>query len=134
MLGNDRGMAIFCRFQQIWELVSGLFGSSARCFSHNSLIQETVQHRTVLCQALAGQSAIRDRLIGSLRIVAGAADPLADIRSNANALWGRKLALHEAQLTAEVVYVAERLYAIAERGDRLIAATAVALDLSLIRP
>jgi PIN domain nuclease of toxin-antitoxin system len=39
---------------------------------------------------------------------------------------------HEAQLTAEVVYVAQRLYAIAERGDRLIAATAVALDLPLI--
>jgi hypothetical protein len=27
-------------------------------------------------------------------------------------------------MTAEVVYVAQRLYAIAERGDRLIAATA----------
>jgi len=39
---------------------------------------------------------------------------------------------HEAQLTAEVVYVAQRLYAIAERGDRLIAATAVTLDLPLI--
>ena len=39
---------------------------------------------------------------------------------------------HEAGLTAEIVYVAQRLYAIAERGDRLIAATAVALDLPLI--
>jgi PIN domain nuclease of toxin-antitoxin system len=39
---------------------------------------------------------------------------------------------HEAALTAEIVYVAQRLYAIAERGDRLIAATAVALDLPLI--
>ncbi len=39
---------------------------------------------------------------------------------------------HEAELTAEIVYVAQRLYAIAERGDRLIAATAVALDLPLI--
>ncbi len=39
---------------------------------------------------------------------------------------------HEAQLTAEIVYVAQGLYAIAERGDRLIAATAVALDLPLI--
>ncbi len=39
---------------------------------------------------------------------------------------------HEAELTAEVVYVAQRLYAIAERGDRLIAATAVTLDLPLI--
>jgi predicted nucleic acid-binding protein len=39
---------------------------------------------------------------------------------------------HEAQLTAEVIYVAQRLYAIAERGDRLIAATALALDLPLI--
>ena len=39
---------------------------------------------------------------------------------------------HEAQLTAEIVYVAQRLYSIAERGDRLIAATAVALDLPLI--
>jgi PIN domain nuclease of toxin-antitoxin system len=38
----------------------------------------------------------------------------------------------EAELTAEIVYVARRLYAIAERGDRLIAATAVALDLPLI--
>ena len=39
---------------------------------------------------------------------------------------------HEAELTAEIVYVAQCLYAIAERGDRLIAATAVALDLPLI--
>ena len=39
---------------------------------------------------------------------------------------------HEAELTAEIVYVAQGLYAIAERGDRLIAATAVALDLPLI--
>ena len=39
---------------------------------------------------------------------------------------------HEAELTAEIVYVAQRLYAIAERGDRLIAATPVALDLPLI--
>jgi len=39
---------------------------------------------------------------------------------------------HEAELTAEIVYVAQRLYTIAERGDRLIAATAVALDLPLI--
>jgi PIN domain nuclease of toxin-antitoxin system len=39
---------------------------------------------------------------------------------------------HEAELTAEIVYIAQRLYAIAERGDRLIAATAVALDLPLI--
>jgi len=39
---------------------------------------------------------------------------------------------HEAELTAEIVYVAQRLYGIAERGDRLIAATAVALDLPLI--
>jgi PIN domain nuclease of toxin-antitoxin system len=38
----------------------------------------------------------------------------------------------EAELTAEVVYVAQRLYAIAERSDRLIAATAVTLDLPLI--
>ncbi len=39
---------------------------------------------------------------------------------------------HEAELTADIVYVAQRLYTIAERGDRLIAATAVALDLPLI--
>src|ERR1700722_1618946 len=39
---------------------------------------------------------------------------------------------HEAELTAEIIYVAQRLYAIAERGDRLIAATAVVLDLPLI--
>lgn len=39
---------------------------------------------------------------------------------------------HEAQLTAEIVYVAQRLYAIPERGDRLLAATAMALDLPLI--
>jgi PIN domain nuclease of toxin-antitoxin system len=39
---------------------------------------------------------------------------------------------HEAALTAEIVYLAQRLYAISERGDRLIAATAVALDLPLI--
>lgn len=39
---------------------------------------------------------------------------------------------HEAQLSAEVIYAAQRLYAIAERGDRLIAATAAALDLPLI--
>jgi PIN domain nuclease of toxin-antitoxin system len=39
---------------------------------------------------------------------------------------------HEAELTADIVYVAQRLHAIAERGDRLIAATAVALDLPLI--
>ena len=36
---------------------------------------------------------------------------------------------HEAELTAEIIYVAQRLYTIAERGDRLIAATAVVLDL-----
>jgi PIN domain nuclease of toxin-antitoxin system len=39
---------------------------------------------------------------------------------------------HEAELTAEIIYIAQRLYAITERGDRLIAATAVALDLPLI--
>jgi PIN domain nuclease of toxin-antitoxin system len=39
---------------------------------------------------------------------------------------------HEAELTAEIVYAAQRLYAIAERGDRLIAATAQVLDLPLI--
>jgi PIN domain nuclease of toxin-antitoxin system len=39
---------------------------------------------------------------------------------------------HEAQLTAEIVYAAQRLYAIPERGDRLIAATAIVLDLPLI--
>ena len=39
---------------------------------------------------------------------------------------------HEAELTAAIVYVAQRLYAISERGDRLIAATAMALDLPLI--
>jgi PIN domain nuclease of toxin-antitoxin system len=39
---------------------------------------------------------------------------------------------HEAELTAEIVYVAQRLYSIPERGDRLIAATAVVLDLPLI--
>ncbi len=39
---------------------------------------------------------------------------------------------HEAELTAEIVYVAQALHTIAERGDRLIAATAVALDLPLI--
>lgn len=39
---------------------------------------------------------------------------------------------HEAELTTEIVYVAQRLNAISERGDRLIAATAVALDLPLI--
>jgi PIN domain nuclease of toxin-antitoxin system len=38
----------------------------------------------------------------------------------------------EAELTAEIVYAAQRLYAIPERGDRLIAATAVVLDLPLI--
>ena len=39
---------------------------------------------------------------------------------------------HEAQLTAEIVYTAQRLYPIPERGDRLIAATAIVLDLPLI--
>jgi PIN domain nuclease of toxin-antitoxin system len=39
---------------------------------------------------------------------------------------------HEAELTAEIIYVAQGLYAIEERGDRLIAATAVALELPLI--
>jgi PIN domain nuclease of toxin-antitoxin system len=39
---------------------------------------------------------------------------------------------HEAPLTAEIVYAAQRLYSIAERGDRLIAATAIVLDLPLI--
>jgi predicted nucleic acid-binding protein len=39
---------------------------------------------------------------------------------------------HEAELTTEIIRVAQRLYAISERGDRLIAATAVALDLPLI--
>lgn len=39
---------------------------------------------------------------------------------------------HPAELTPEIVYVAQRLYVIAERGDRLIAATAVALDLPLV--
>lgn len=38
----------------------------------------------------------------------------------------------EAPLTAEIVCVAQGLYGIPERGDRLIAATAVALDLPLI--
>ena len=37
-----------------------------------------------------------------------------------------------ADLTAEVVLKAESLYAIPERGDRLIAATAVHLDLPLV--
>ena len=39
---------------------------------------------------------------------------------------------HEAQLTAEIVYAAQRLYSIPKRGDRLIAATAIVLDLPLI--
>jgi PIN domain nuclease of toxin-antitoxin system len=39
---------------------------------------------------------------------------------------------HQDELTAEIVYIAQRLYAIAERGASLIAATAVALDLPLI--
>lgn len=39
---------------------------------------------------------------------------------------------HEAALTAEIVYAAQRLYSIPERGDRLIAATAAVLDLPLI--
>jgi PIN domain nuclease of toxin-antitoxin system len=39
---------------------------------------------------------------------------------------------HEAELTAEIVYAAQRLYSIPERGDRLIAATAMVLDLPLI--
>ena len=39
---------------------------------------------------------------------------------------------HEAPLTAEVVCIAQGLYGIPERGDRLIAATAVAMDLPLI--
>ncbi|MBV9084206.1 MAG: type II toxin-antitoxin system VapC family toxin [Acidobacteriaceae bacterium] len=39
---------------------------------------------------------------------------------------------HEAPLTAEVVRIAQGLYEIPERGDRLIAATAVAMDLPLI--
>jgi PIN domain nuclease of toxin-antitoxin system len=39
---------------------------------------------------------------------------------------------HEAPLTAEIVCVAQGLYDIPERGDRLIAATAVAMDLPLI--
>lgn len=39
---------------------------------------------------------------------------------------------HEAPLTTEIVCIAQRLYGIPERGDRLIAATAVAMDLPLI--
>jgi len=39
---------------------------------------------------------------------------------------------HEAELTAEIIYIAQRLHTIAQRGDRLIAATAVVLDLPLI--
>jgi hypothetical protein len=39
---------------------------------------------------------------------------------------------HEAPLTAEIVSIAQGLYVIAERGDRLIAATAIALGLPLI--
>jgi PIN domain nuclease of toxin-antitoxin system len=39
---------------------------------------------------------------------------------------------HEAALTAEIVCVAQSLYRIPERGDRLIAATALAMDLPLI--
>lgn len=37
-----------------------------------------------------------------------------------------------ADLTADIVLAGERLYAIPERGDRLIAATAVVLDVPLI--
>lgn len=39
---------------------------------------------------------------------------------------------HEAPLSADIIYAAQRLYTIPERGDRLIAATAVTLDLPLI--
>jgi PIN domain nuclease of toxin-antitoxin system len=39
---------------------------------------------------------------------------------------------HEAPLTAQVVCIAQQLYTIPERGDRLIAAAAIALDLPLI--
>jgi PIN domain nuclease of toxin-antitoxin system len=39
---------------------------------------------------------------------------------------------HEAPLTTEVVCIAQGLYEIPERGDRLIAATAAAMDLPLI--
>ena len=40
MLGNEGGMAIFSCFQRIWELVSGVFGSSARCFAHGLPVNE----------------------------------------------------------------------------------------------
>jgi PIN domain nuclease of toxin-antitoxin system len=39
---------------------------------------------------------------------------------------------HAADLTADIVFAAQRLHAIPERGDRLIAATAAVLDLPLI--
>jgi PIN domain nuclease of toxin-antitoxin system len=39
---------------------------------------------------------------------------------------------HEAPLTAQIVCIAQGVYGIPERGDRLIAATAVAMDLPLI--
>jgi hypothetical protein len=39
---------------------------------------------------------------------------------------------HEAHLSAEIVHAAQRLYLIAERGDRLIAAIALVLELPLI--
>jgi hypothetical protein len=95
------------------------------------------------------------KLIGSGRIADGIDDPLADMRRDANALWGEEVGpvqqivswtrrrrrlraafasgkYHEAELTSEIVYVAQRLCAIAERGDRLIAATTATLDLPLI--
>src|ERR1700733_12661007 len=40
MLGNEGGMAIFSCFPRIWELVSGVFGSSARCFAHGLPVNE----------------------------------------------------------------------------------------------
>jgi PHD/YefM family antitoxin component YafN of YafNO toxin-antitoxin module len=93
------------KFFSLFETVTGHRGRKVVITSRGSENHAVLVGEAYLNELEAAAKRLRDiesgkakpgvdfKLIGSLRIAAGAADPLADIRSNANALWEKKLAL-----------------------------------------
>jgi PHD/YefM family antitoxin component YafN of YafNO toxin-antitoxin module len=93
------------KFFSLFESVTGHRGRKVVIASRGSENHAVLVGEAYLNELEAAAKRLRDiesgkakpavdfKLIGSLRIVAGAADPLADIRSGANALWEKKLAL-----------------------------------------
>jgi PHD/YefM family antitoxin component YafN of YafNO toxin-antitoxin module len=93
------------KFFSLFETVTGHRGRKVVITSRGNENHAVLVGEAYLNELEAAAKRLRDiesgkakpavdfNLIGSLRITAGAADPLADIRSNANALWEKKLAL-----------------------------------------